>query len=74
MTSPPPLTINREGGMITMRWPAWAGGYALQECADLKAGIWNGIQSRPDSDGVTASVTVSLDIASGARFYRLAQP
>ena len=73
-TTPAPMSVTTRGGSLILHWPAWAIGYDLQECTDFKAGIWSGIQARPDSDGVTASVTLPLESASGARFFRLVQP
>jgi hypothetical protein len=72
MVSRPLLTISLSGTGVVISWPSPSTGFVLQEntSAADSAG-WNNILTTPNDDGTTKSVTVNP--ATGNRFYRLAQ-
>jgi len=70
---PPTLAISPPAGrIVTLSWPVPAPGWQLQESANL-----GGMQWVPVTNAVVVAQElnlVTLDMASGARFYRLAHP
>jgi hypothetical protein len=67
----PTLAISKSNDVLTLSWPKWAGGFAV-ESTELLPGGW----TRLPVSGQTNGSVISLPIPTtdSARFYRLALP
>jgi hypothetical protein len=72
--APPALLISREQQSVTLSWPAAASGFLLQE-----TGPELSVSSKWTNSAVTlgtngTSLTVTVPLSEGAKFYRLLKP
>lgn len=66
----PPLTIERSGNDIIIRWPASATGFVLKSSPSLTTPVWTGpAGGTPQPDGDFLKVTITAP--TGNSFYRL---
>jgi hypothetical protein len=69
---PPPLRIIAGSGSITLIWPVAAAGFQLQQTSQLGSGSsWIAVGGTPIVSGTNH--TLSLPLATGSSFYRLAR-
>ena len=68
-TAPPRLSIEGGGGTVTLSWPAWATGYALERSGLRATDGWSEVGEAPaEQDG---EFLLTLPAAGGAAFFRL---
>jgi hypothetical protein len=67
----PQLTIAPSDGSVTITWPAWAAGFALQTCdgSSFSAGAWTNVVTALQTNG--SNVEVTLPVSGDAQFFRL---
>jgi hypothetical protein len=68
----PELAIVRSGDTVVISWPAAATGFVLESAGTLSPPGWTPVADPPVVSGDQNSLTVNL--ASGTRFYRLKGP
>jgi hypothetical protein len=68
----PTLAVSHTGKTVLLNWPTSAAGFILESTASLAPQNWVPVTTVPVVAGNQNSVTV--DAASGSRFYRLRKP
>jgi uncharacterized repeat protein (TIGR01451 family) len=69
----PTLTITRIGAnQLTLSWPSPSTGYNLESTGNLNSPIvWTPVNATVTDNGLLKSVTLFIDLNTGARFFRL---
>jgi uncharacterized repeat protein (TIGR01451 family) len=68
----PELSLVLSGGQALLSWLDNAGHYLLESASDLNSGNWTIVTNAPLA--ADAQITVTLDLPSGSRFFRLRMP
>lgn len=72
-TPVPQLASNRAGSKVQVSWPSSATGFVLESSTALSPAAWTGVTT-PPVVVVGDQNTVTLDAATGGKFYRLKKP
>ena len=65
----PLLSIELQGGMVLLSFPAWASAYSLEETDDPFSGNWFTLNATTVLSG--SSITVAVPITADAAYFRL---
>jgi len=72
---PPSLEISLDAGLLTIRWPSSATGYALQTTTNLVPLVhWTSVTNSVLDNGTWRSVFLTPNPGEPGRFYRLRKP
>ncbi|MCP5516601.1 MAG: hypothetical protein H7A45_04985 [Verrucomicrobiales bacterium] len=67
VAAPPMLSVSRDGGSLTISWPADAAGYVLEATDTLPNGAWSEV---PGVSGNSTTVTIT----GAQQYFRLQRP
>lgn len=67
----PPVTVTRDGTLMTLSWPADLNGFFLEHSDDVLAPVWNRVTEGIVNHGDLLSYTFDLQVAADAGFFRL---
>lgn len=67
----PPITVTRDGTLMTVWWPAEAAGFFLEYSSDAFAPVWHRVTDGITSLGGQFSFTFDLQVTPDAGFFRL---
>ena len=71
--SRPSLEAALAGGVLTLRWPAWAPGYALRSATNLAPPVaWTPVTNAVSHLG--GAFSVALPTGASRRFFQLQSP
>jgi hypothetical protein len=67
----PPITVTRNGSLMTVWWPAASDGFFLEYSDDALAPVWHRVTDGVVNHGELLSFTFDLQVTPDAGFFRL---
>ena len=67
----PPITVTRNGSLMTVWWPAASDGFFLEYSDDALAPVWHRVSDGVVNHGELLSFTFDLQVTPDAGFFRL---